>query len=133
MVRIVVSESEESDSDIPDAWSMPPFTQVPIEDPLIASHRAVKRKAYDDSAVSGTEDEDEDEPEEIFEAEWPMEIIDDMMEPTEDSIMDCGNDSDALHVNPIPVIAKPEKVVRQHSVVKQVKTTRTTSLVSHQI
>jgi hypothetical protein len=139
-VRIseVVSESE--DSDVPDR-SIPPFTQVPIEDsdldeprftqayPLIASRRAVnlKRKAHDDSAVLGTEDEDE----ETSEAGWPMEILDNVTEPTEDSIMDCGDD--ALRANPVPVVAKPEKVVRQRSVLKQAKIARITSLVSHRI
>jgi hypothetical protein len=69
--------------------------------------------------------------EETSETEWPMEIIDDMMEPTADSIMDCG--TDALHASPVTIAAKPEKVVRQRSVVKQAKRTRTTSLVSHRI
>lgn len=118
MVRIseAVSESDLEDSDIPD-WCKPPFTQVPI-----------KRKACDDSIVSGTDDEDE----EISEAE-SVEIIDsdDVIEPTEDSIMDC--DDNALDANPVPVIAKPKKMARQRSVVKQAKIMRTTSLVSHQM
>src|SRR6267154_3042398 len=109
MVRISEAVSESEDSDVPD-WSKPPFTQVPI-----------KRKTCDDSTVSGTDDEDE----EISEAEWSVE------EPTEDSIMDC--DDNALHANPVPVVARLEKVACQCSVVKQAKTMCTTSLVSHQI
>ena len=115
MVRISEAVSESEDSDVPD-WSKPPFTQVPI-----------KRKTCDDSTVSGTDDEDE----EILEAEWSVEIIDDAIEPTEDSIMDC--DDNALHANPVPVVARLEKVAHQCSVVKQAKMMRTTSLVSHQI
>ncbi|OJA21299.1 hypothetical protein AZE42_13892, partial [Rhizopogon vesiculosus] len=42
--------------------------------------------------------------------------------------MDC--DDNALHANPVPVVARPEKVARQCSVVKQAKTMRTTSLTS---